>query len=56
MADLAYWEIYHMNQIEARKHSTCAKRSLSSGRGIKKAGKTQEGGASLMAELAYRGV
>jgi len=20
MADLAYWEVYHMNQIEARKH------------------------------------
>ena len=21
MADLAYWEVYHMNQIEARKHA-----------------------------------
>jgi len=28
MADLAYWEIYHMNQIEARKHSICAKSPL----------------------------
>ena len=32
MADLAYWEVYHMNQIEARKHSTCAKRSLAAKR------------------------